>query len=80
MSRSIIRLTSTSRTETETDIADVPSRTREEPEGLYEMIITISNELKNINKRYDRDREELLTINEPHKRTGGAKGIRRYKS
>jgi len=55
------RLKSTSHAGTETDIADIPSRTREEPEGLYKMMITITNELKNINKRYDKDREELLT-------------------
>jgi len=60
MSKPTTRLTSTSRTGTETDIADVPSRTREEPESLNEMMITITNELKNINKRCDRDREELL--------------------
>jgi len=55
------RLKSTSRAGTKTDIADVPSRTREEPEDLYKMMITITNELKNINKQCDRDREELLT-------------------
>jgi len=60
MSRPTTRLTSTSRTGTETDIADVSSRTREESEGLYEMMIIITKELKNINKRCDRDREELL--------------------
>jgi len=43
-------------------IADVPSRTHEEPEGLYEMIIAITNKLKNINKRSDKNHEELRTF------------------
>jgi len=61
MSRLTTRLTSTSREGTEMDIADVPSRTCEESEGFYEMMVTVTNELKNINKRCDRDREEFLT-------------------
>jgi len=40
-------------------MTDVPSRTREE--GLYEMIVSIANELRNISKRCDKDREEFLT-------------------
>jgi len=71
ISRSTTRLTSTSRAGTKTNIADVPSPTREEPEGLYEMMITITNKLKNINKRCNRDREELLTcIKEQEERKG----------
>jgi len=61
MSRPTTQLTSTSHTGTETDIADVPSRTRLGLEGLYEMMIAIINELKNINKRCDKNHEELLT-------------------
>jgi len=46
-------------------------RIREEPEGLDEMMITITNELKNINKRCNKDREELLNlIKEQEKRKG----------
>jgi len=56
---STTRLASTSRAGTETDMTDVPSRTREE--SLYEMIVSMSKELKNISKRCDKDREEFLT-------------------
>jgi len=46
VSRYITRLTSTSRMGTETDIDNIRSRTREEAEGLYEMAVAMTNELK----------------------------------
>jgi len=54
------RLTSTSRTGTETDINDTSSR--KEIEGFYEIIFAIINELKSMNRRYDEDREEFRTF------------------
>jgi len=68
MSRPTTRLASTSRTGTETDTTDVPSRTREE--GLYEMIVSMANKLKNINKRWNKDREEFLTRMKEQERKG----------
>jgi len=59
MFRSTTRLASTSCAGTETDMTDVTSRTREE--SLYEMIVSMANELKNISKRCDKDRKEFLT-------------------
>jgi len=44
--------------ETEMGTDDVSSRTREEPEGLYEMIVAMINELKSMNKRHNEDCEE----------------------
>jgi len=66
------RYTSTNRTETETSIADILSRTHEEPEGLYEIMIAMTNELKNINKRRDEDYEEILTLRKEHEERKGS--------
>jgi len=50
------------RTETETGTDNIPLRTHEETEGLYEMIFAITNELKSMNRRHDEDREEFRTF------------------
>jgi len=59
MPRPTTRSSSAGRAGTETDVADAPSRTRDKV--LYEMIISMANELKNISKQRDKDREEFLT-------------------
>jgi len=54
--------TGTSHKGTETGKDDIPSRTREETEGHYEMIFAMTNELKNMNRRQDKDREAFKTF------------------
>jgi len=58
MSKLTTRLTGTSRMGTETGTDDVSSRTREEPEDLYEMIVVMINKLISMNKRHNEDCEE----------------------
>jgi len=41
-------------------------RARKEPEGFYEMMIAIINELKNINKRCYKDCEEFIIRMKEH--------------
>jgi len=62
ISRSSIRLAGTSGTETETGTDNIPSRTRKETEGFYEMIFAITKELKDMNKRHNVDRKEFRTF------------------
>jgi len=62
MSRLIIRFIGTSRIGTETDTDNIPSRTREEIESFYEMIVAMTNEFKSMNRQYDEDREEFRTF------------------
>jgi len=62
MSRSTSRLTDTSRMETETNTDDIPSRTREETEGFYEMIFAMNNELKSMNRRHNKNGKEFRTF------------------
>jgi len=59
MSRPIIHITSISRTGIETCTDDIPSRTREETKGLYEMISAMTSEIKSMNRQHDEDREEF---------------------
>jgi len=74
MSKFTIRLTSTSRTGTETAIADVLSC--EEPEGLSEMVVAMINEIKSMNKERNEDRKELKTFRKECGGVRGARGIR----
>jgi len=59
MSRPTIHITSTSRTGIEACTDDIPSRTREETKGLYEMISAMTSEIKSMNRQHDEDREEF---------------------
>jgi len=41
---------------------DVPSRTREETEGLYKTIFAMINGSKSMNRRHDEEREEYRSF------------------
>jgi len=47
-------------------------RARKEPEGFYKMMIAIINELKNINKRCYKDREEFIIRMKEHEERKGS--------
>jgi len=67
MFRSTTRLTDISHTGTKTDTDDIFSRTREEIEGLYEMIFAMTNELKSMNRQHDEDHEEFRIFRKEYK-------------
>jgi len=65
MSRATKRLVGTKflfRTGTGTGTDNIPLRTHEEIEGVYEMIFAMTNELKNMNRQHDEDHEEFRTF------------------
>jgi len=65
VSRSTIRLKSTNRIGTETDIDDVPSRGTKRSLLVLDHSLILNgscNELKSMNKRRDEDREEVRTF------------------